>query len=192
MFLKKNIKLVSCLLLIFIYITACTSGVKEKDDTIQKEKEIAETVDLLSYYVQHEQKKDSIFLMEIPAKYTTTIDLQIAIDVIGGKKLKAIDLYRQAEKNNLPWSKSSAPVARIMTEKSTRKLVSPVILADYTTVLGDGLYHIAHPIFTKDFKFAILYVEYVCGSRCGDAKTLLFKKDNNIWKLIKTMNTAVF
>lgn len=189
---KYNYSLISSLLSILLYITACTQREQNHDHSAHQKKEDAETINLLDYYVKYELKKDSIILFENTARYTTTLDLEKVIKDIGDKELKSIDLYREAEKNKMQWSKKLAPMSRILTEKDSRKLRSPVILSDYIKVLGDGYYRLTPPLFTKDFKFAILYSEYVCGSRCGDGKMLLFEKDNNTWKLIKSYNSVVF
>jgi len=186
---KYNYKFISVTLLILVHITACTQNHDQLD---HKKKETAETVNLLNYYVKQELKKDSIILFETTAKYTSILDLEKAVKDIGDKKLNAIDLYREAERNKMQWSKELAPMATILTEKNSRKLRSPVVLSDYTTVLGDGFYRISPPLYSKDFRFAMLYSEYVCGSRCGEGKMLLFRKDNNIWKLIKTYNSVEF
>ncbi|MBB5637258.1 hypothetical protein HDF26_004491 [Pedobacter cryoconitis] len=156
------------------------------------ERESIETKKILDYYIKHELKKDSIILSEIPYIYKSKSDFEDAFKHIGQTNLNLDSLLAKSQKDTTLWSEAIAPASRIITRNDIHKLSYPVMLSNYNKVLGDGFFTLSHLIFSDDFKYAIMYSEYNCGSRCGSGNLLIFKMIDEKWKLIKTYNQVVF
>ncbi len=54
-----------------------------------------------------------------------------------------------------------------------------------------GFYSISKPLFSIDNKTVIITFGINCGSLCGEWKTVIYKKVNEKWKLIKILQTTV-
>lgn len=46
---------------------------------------------------------------------------------------------------------------------------------------GSNLYSFSKPIFLRDYSLCIFYSGYSCGSRCGEGKLVVFKKEHETW-----------
>lgn len=46
---------------------------------------------------------------------------------------------------------------------------------------GSRLYSFSKPIFIRDHSVCIFYSGYSCGSRCGEGKLVIFKRENAAW-----------
>jgi len=50
------------------------------------------------------------------------------------------------------------------------------------------IFHVfSAPIFLRDNTYCLLYSEYHCGGLCGEGNCMLYKKENNLWKRLKTV-----
>lgn len=46
---------------------------------------------------------------------------------------------------------------------------------------GARLYTFSNPIFIRNRSLCIFYAGYTCGSRCGEGKLMIYKKQNDTW-----------
>ncbi|WP_068400165.1 hypothetical protein [Pedobacter cryoconitis] len=146
----------------------------------QREKEVS---GLIRYYVNHELKRDSIFLFDKSTNLLTEICIDNILAENKDINLKKEDILNMSQKDTLTWSNKLVPIARIISNNAL-----PIInsLPDKIRDKEGQLFYLANPIFSKDFSYAILQSSFVCGSRCGERSILLFKKEKDSWTLLKT------
>ena len=62
----------------------------------------------------------------------------------------------------------------------------------FKSVYGkEELYSLSVPIFTRDKNFCIVEINRSCGALCGTYCTLVFKRQENQWKLFRELECAV-
>lgn len=146
----------------------------------QREKEVS---GLVRYYVNHELKRDSIFLFDKSTNLLTEICINNILAENKDIDLKKEDILNMSQKDTLTWSNKLVPIARIISNNDLPKINS---LPDKKRDKEGQLFYLANPIFSKDFSYAILQSSFVCGPRCGERSILLFKKEKDSWTLLKT------
>lgn len=176
---------------IFVFITLLISGIlsgcsENKNSKTDKKKEIS---GLLKYYINHELKRDSIFLFD---KSPNALSELCINDILSENKdinLKIDEILNKSQKDTITWSKELVPTAKIIGANEIIKL--RYTMEDEKREKEGKLFYLSNPVFSTDFNYAILGSIFVCGSRCGEKSTLLFKKHKGSWVLVKTYCKSV-
>lgn len=177
--------------LVLIFLASCQNNKNQSIENSDLSNKVQiESKQLIKDYIKYELKKDSIILAETPITYRTKYDLEDADKYIGTINIDS--LLDRSKKDTLLWSNKTVPNSKIITQKDIRKLIYPVMLSDYSKVLGNGFFNFTHPVFFKNFTYGIMLSMYNCGSRCGSKELLIFKKNHNSWVLTKKFTLAVF
>lgn len=178
-------------LFFFVNILACnhsgSSSEKIRASKIKKDKE--EVLLLINTYIKGEIKSNSVAIFDQPYNLQES---KFCIDKIlsENKKinLKVKDLIVYSKEDSLIWINSVIPIATNTISK--RNIIefrkSREDAWDKFRATGyKGFYTFSIPIFSKDYKFAIFYVGFVCGPLCGNGDLLVFEKKNSVWVLIE-------
>lgn len=54
-----------------------------------------------------------------------------------------------------------------------------------------GFFQFSAPMFSQDKNYAIIYIDFICGSRCGYSQVELYRREGNVWKLLQVYNRKV-
>jgi len=169
------------------FISSC-NRVSENVTSNEPEKS-EETYALLESYIQTDLKKDSIFVLQAPAKFMTEI---CASDIVKANNLdlSVEELIAHSQRDTTIWTGHEFPRAHILEydKKTNSAKISGLING------GDenGYYVFSHPIFSRDFNFAILQSSFVCGPRCGQSETILFEKKDRIWHRSASFCSSIY
>lgn len=179
------------LLILIVTLAACSENKensnKVKSDSGLQEKAAIESSVLLKHFIKDELKKDSILLFESPALYWPVASVNNALKDIGETNINANELYVKAQKDTSLWPIENVTQAKILTNKDLPGIKSKdgLTWTEFKKKSNEGYYIMSHPLFLKDFKYAIIWTEYVCNERCGYGELRLYQKSSEGWKLIK-------
>lgn len=185
------------LIILIVILTTCSENKKNnnrlRSDSGLQQKEAIESSGLLKHFIKDELKKNSILLFESPALYWSAISVNNVLKDIGETNINANELYVKAQKNTTLWSIENVTQAKILTNKDLPGIKSKdgLTWTEFKKKSNDGYYVISHPLFLKDFKYAIIWTEYVCDERCGYGELRLYQKSGEGWKLIKTYSHLI-
>lgn len=175
-------------LLYFIFLFSCKNNTGQ--NLALRKKEIAETRSLLKHYFIHELKLKTVFLAEVPAQLKSKYCIE---EIIAGHKsfnLTGQYVIDKSQKDSTLWTPAISGEFKILSTVQVKKLES-INESNHLIKMG-GIYMISRPIFSKDFKFAIIESIRFCGSRCGTAETLLFESEKGTWTLVEKYCPVVF
>ena len=167
-------------LLISGILSGCSGNKNSKTDQ-KEEKEISA---LLKYYINHELKRDSIFLFVKSPNALSELCINDILSENKGINLEIDEILNKSQKDTITWSKDLVPMAKIIGANEIIKL--RYTIEDEKREKEGKLFYLSNPVFSTDFNYAILVSIFVCGSRCGEKSTLLFKKHKGSWALVKT------
>ncbi|MBB6502813.1 hypothetical protein [Pedobacter cryoconitis] len=173
--LKKII--VPVLILSGTMLLGCYGG----NNPITEKQEKKEVSNLLSYYINKELKRDSIYLFNKSPVLLTELCVNNIVSENKDLGLTTDEILSKSQKDTIVWSNEIIPSAYIVSDKDITKFNNSA-----ERVKKGQFFYLSNPIFSKDYKYAILHSEFVCGSRCGEGSTQLFKKENDNWRLLKT------
>lgn len=172
-------------LLISGILSRCSGNKNSKTDN-KEEKEISS---LLKYYINHELKRDSIFLYEKSPNALNKLCINDILFENKGINLRVDEILNKSQKDTITWAKDLIPIAKIIGANDIIKLRYD--MDDEKREKEGKLFYLSNPVFSADFNYAILSSIFVCGSRCGEKSTLLFKKHKGSWGLVKTYCKSV-
>jgi len=178
---------------IFVFVTLlipglfseCNSNKNSKTDNKEKE----EISGLLKYYINHELKRDSIFLIDKSPNVLNELCINDILSENKGINLKIDQILNKSQKDTITWTKDLVPMAKIIGANDVLKLRYQ--MEDEKREKEGKFFYFSNPVFSTDFNYAILGSIFVCGSRCGEKSTLLFKKHKGSWVLAKTYCKSV-
>lgn len=98
--------------------------------------------------------------------------------------------------NNYQWDTTIIDKTRIVSQTTVdsifRNSKEGSGWEKFKSVYGkEELYSLSVPIFTKDKNYCIVEINRSCGSLCGTYCTLIFKRQENQWKLFKELECSV-
>ena len=160
-----------------VMLWGCFNGKNSATDK-QEKKEVST---LLNYYINKELKRDSIFLFNKSSALLTELCVNNIVSENKDMDLTTNEILDKSQKDTVIWSNQIITRAKIVSDKDITKFNNSV-----EREKKGQFFYLSNPIFSKDFKYAILHSVFVCGSRCGGSSTLLFKKENDNWRLLKT------
>lgn len=183
--LRKNAHFLSLLCLILLFSCKDNTG----QDLALRKKEIAETRNLLKHYFIHELKLKTAFLAEVPAQLKNKYCIEEIITKHKSLNLTAQYVIDKSQKDSTLWTQAISNDFKILSKVQVKKLES-IDESNHLIEMG-GIYMISRPIFSKDFKFAIVESIYFCGSRCGTAASFLFESRKGTWSLVEKYCPAI-
>lgn len=182
---KLNIKIkISTLAYLLMLFTSCSN-----DKNISKQEAI-ETKKLLKNYVDLELHKDTIYVSEVSRSLFAERCLNELIATRPEIDLTSDDIIKKSHTDTLAWTNSSLPYAKILTTKDLLKFKNQGEFDN--PKYKDGYYMFSTPIFSRDWRFAIFQVAFICGNRCGKDSTILLENKQGVWHLIGSSCNGVF
>lgn len=162
-------------------LTSCYSSNEKKVETASPE--AIETILLVNDFIQKDIKKDSIKIYEKPMdlNYDGCFKLLISKDHAG--IFTEFDIEKIAI-DNFIWSKNSQRFSKVYTQKFVANLFVGDNWLKFNPTGREGYYVFSKPLFSNDYKTAIMRTKFVCGSRCGGGAIILFKKLQSHWHVV--------
>lgn len=174
--------LLLCIVLFSAFNFCCNSVLKE---TELKNRVSLETKSLLKYYFLEHLKDDSVFLYQKPKGIYPGSCFKEIVSFTKDFMLSEQDLMNEGLKDTVNWSADVIPFGKILKEQDADKFTGRR-KGYYPAIYKKGYYILSHPIFSKNFRYAIFDSGYLCGSRCGEGSVFIFEHHKTGWRIIKT------
>lgn len=139
--------------------------------------------------------KDSV-LCQISGDADT--DSLILADLVRNKYIEQSDAdYMKAQMKNFKshvWTNDSIKNARVipaavLPAKGLKPKKATKAWGAYFKNHKSGYYEVSTPLYSRDGKYAVVYVAFQCGANCGNGGATLFKYENGQWKPVKNLNS---
>lgn len=95
------------------------------------------------------------------------------------------ETFQAQETDTVSWSRSiiDADSVKILTASEVKLITQEGGLYSSDETPNKTFYVISSPIFSKDYRFAILNKYFYCGARCGKGSVLIFERKGSEWVL---------